>query len=759
MDLLAGKEDTRIAKSIMVTGVAQGIGFRPFVYRSAAAFNCAGWVKNLGSAVEIFIEGNPGDISIFIKSLRDNAPSAAKIDKIQVTDAGYRGHTEFNILESSRLNDDVYISPDLAICQECRKELIDPADRRYKYPFINCTNCGPRFSIIERNPYDRKNTTMDFFTMCPKCRGEYEEPLSRRFHAQPNACPDCGPILVCLDVEMRPYSEDYAALLERGLIGAVKSIGGFHLVCDAKNEGAVNKLRRRKKRETKPFAVMARDIETVKRYCIVSQAEEELLNSHQAPIVVLQQVKETELPYFLNPGLNSLGVMLPYTPLHHLLFGSRLEILVMTSGNRSDEPIACDNAEALARLKGIADFFLLHNRNILNRCDDSITRVARNRIQIIRRSRGYVPLPIKVQSTSYPVLALGGDLKNTFCLLKGDNAYLSQHMGDLSNKICFDEFAEAIVNYQQYFQANPVVAAHDLHPDYITTRFAQGLGIETVGIQHHEAHLASCLAENNYGGDVLGLVCDGSGYGQDGAIWGFEFFACKNGFFKRVAHLEYVQCLASDGMALRPDRMALLYLLQQGEFEDEKRLARYLKLPEGEGALYKRLLASNQNCILTSSCGRLFDAAAAILGICAVNRYEGEAAMRLEALCSERTEDYYPYSIAAAESMKVFSVRKMWPLVMKDLEKKRDKGYIAAKFHHTVEKMIIETFKVLRLETGISTAALSGGAMQNAFLLSGLLNSLEKEGFIVLIHRQVPPNDGGLSLGQAVMAGRLKPCV
>ncbi|MBP7332234.1 MAG: carbamoyltransferase HypF, partial [Firmicutes bacterium] len=510
MDLLAEKEDTRFAKSIMVTGVAQGIGF-----------------------------------------------------------------------------DDVYISPDLAICQECRKELSDPADRRYKFPFINCTNCGPRFSIIERTPYDRKNTTMDFFTMCPKCQGEYEEPLSRRFHAQPNACPDCGPTLVCLDVEMRPYSEDYAALLERGLIGAVKSIGGFHLVCDAKNGDAVNKLRRRKKRETKPFAVMARDIETVKRYCIVSQAEEELLNSDQAPIVILQQVKETELPYFLNPGLNSLGVMLPYTPLHHLLFGSRLEILVMTSGNRSDESIACDNAEALARLRGIADFFLLHDRRILNLCDDSITRVARNRMQIIRRSRGYVPLPIKVQSTPYPVLALGGDLKNTFCLLKGDNAYLSQHMGDLSNKICFNEFAKAIVNYQQYFQANPVVAAHDLHPDYITTRFAQGLGIEMIGIQHHEAHLASCLAENNYSGDVLGLVCDGSGYGQDGAIWGFEFFAGKNGFFKRQAHLEYVQCLASDGMALRPDRMALLYLLQQGEFEDEKRLARYLKLPEGEGALYK----------------------------------------------------------------------------------------------------------------------------------------------------------------------------
>jgi hydrogenase maturation protein HypF len=759
MDSLAGKENEKIAQMIRVTGVAQGIGFRPFVYRNAAAFNCGGWIKKCGSSVEIFIEGKPADISLFMENLRKNAPAAARIDDIQVTDAHCRGYQGFGILESSELQDDVYISPDLAICQDCRRELCDPSDRRHNYPFINCTHCGPRFTIIKRIPYGRRNTTMDGFIMCPECQKEYEAPLSRRFHAQPNACPSCGPTLMCVGDKLNPLAVDYVSLLERGLIGAIKSIGGFHLVCDAKNDDTVKKLRDRKKRETKPFVVMVRDMEVLEKYCYISPVEEQLLKSPQAPIVILKQKKGTHLPSSLNPGLNGLGVMLPFTPLHDLLFGGKLEILVMTSGNLSEEPIVYENAKAVEVLQGIADFFLFHDREIINRCDDSITRVVKNKIQVIRRARGYVPLPVTVPDAPYPVLALGGDMKNTFSLLKSDKAYLSQHMGDLSNKLCFDDFAKAIGYYQQYFQINPVAVAHDLHPDYITTRFAQGLGLDMIGVQHHQAHLAGCLAENNFNGEVLGLVCDGSGYGQDGAIWGFEFFAGKMGYFKRLAHLEYINCLASDGIARRPDRTALLYLLQQGEFEDGMGLARYLKLPDGEGALFKRLLISRQNCIPISSCGRLFDAVAAILGICTVNSYEGEAAMKLEALCSERTKDYYPYSIVTSDSMNILSVREMWPEIMNDLVRKRDKGYIATKFHHTVEKMIVEAFKVLRLMTGISTAALSGGTMQNAFLLTGLLESLEKEGFNVLIHRQIPFNDGGISLGQAVMAGRLKPCV
>jgi len=761
MDSLAKKEGSGIAKRIKITGISQGVGFRPFVYRTATTFNCSGWVKNSGASVEIFIEGLPGDMSLFIKNLFENHPATAVIHKIEIENAPYTGNKGFRILESSDVKEkDVYISPDLAVCQECVRELDDPADRRYKYPFINCTHCGPRFTILKKLPYDRKNTTMDVFAMCPACRGEYDDPRSRRFHAQPNACPDCGPALTCLDNKRKPINEDYMVLLERGLIGAIKSIGGYHLVCDAKNEDAVNTLRYRKNRETKPFAVMVRDLKVLKKYCCVSLAEEKLLKSPQAPIVILRQKKKGCLPLSLNPGLNSLGVMLPYTPLHQLLFSGKLEILVMTSGNRSDEPIASENTEALERLKGIADFFLLHNRQILNRCDDSITTVIGDRKQILRRARGFVPLPIKVPAAPYPVIALGGDLKNTFCLLSEDQAYVSRHMGDLSNRFCFDEYTRAIKNYQQYVEVSPVAAVHDLHPDYITTHFAQGIGIRRIGIQHHHAHLAGCLAENNYDDRVLGLVCDGSGYGLDGNIWGFEFFTGKIGCFARAAHLEYLLSLAGDNIARRPDRMALLYLLQHAEsFINNKYMERHLKLPKEDGLLLKKLLATGQNCILTSSCGRLFDAVAAILGICTLNSYEGEAAMKLEALCSERTEDYYPYAVSVEDPMKIISVRGMWPLLLEDMEKRKSKEYIAVKFHHTLERMIIETFKILRGETGINTTALSGGTMQNAFLLAGLLDGLEKEGFKVLIHRQVPPNDGGISLGQAVMAGRSKLCV
>lgn len=743
-----------MAQRIKVRGVIQGVGFRPFVHRLAERQGLRGWVRNEGSHVEIWVEGSTEQIEAFIRGLNEKHPPAAQIREIYTKVYPVQGYDDFVILESKEESGDIFISPDLALCPECLQEFHSTQDRRFHYPFINCTNCGPRYTIIRQVPYDRGNTTMAQFAMCQECSKEYHDIKSRRYHAQPNACPQCGPRLELVDGEGKACSQDFNQLLARGFIIAVKGLGGFHLVCDAKNQQAVNALRQRKGRGAKPFALMARDLEAVKKYAYISKEEEELLQSPQTPIVLLEQIFPSSLPPALNPGLNTLGIMLPYTPLHHLLFTEDLDILVMTSANFSHEPIVYTNEEALQRLKSIADYFLLHNRPIYHRCDDSITAVVKKHTQIFRRARGYVPLPVKIPPLARKVLALGGDLKNTFCLAAGDKAFLSQHMGDMDNLEAQLEFQKTLSHLQSYFHIAPEIVAHDLHHGYATTQFAQGLNLPLRGVQHHEAHLTSCLVDNEYAEEVLGLVCDGTGYGHDGNLWGFEFFQGTLGQYKRLAHLAYVPLIGGDKTVERPDRMALLYLLKEWGQEGAKWAEKLLDFAPSEIALYQSLLQGTQRIPLTSSCGRLFDAVSALTGVCRRNSYEGQAAMELESLCISGVKETYSFAILQEGPVKILSLREMWPELIDDIRKKGDRGFIAGKFHRTLQEMITQVFVLLREETNLTTVALSGGVMQNKVLLSGLITELERKAFKVLIHRQVPPNDGGISLGQAVIAGR-----
>ncbi|WP_051965397.1 carbamoyltransferase HypF [Thermanaerosceptrum fracticalcis] len=743
-----------MAQKIKVCGVIQGVGFRPFVHRLAERHGLRGWVRNEGSHVEIWVEGTNEQIQAFVRGLHEKHPPAAQIKETYTEVYPVRGYSDFVIQESKEASGDIFISPDLALCPECLQEFRSHRDRRFRYPFINCTNCGPRYTIIRQVPYDRGNTTMAEFTMCQECSEEYHDIKSRRYHAQPNACPQCGPTLSLVDAKGCICREDFSHLLAKGFILAVKGLGGFHLVCDARNPEAVNTLRQRKGREAKPFALMAKDLDVIKKYAYISKEEEELLQSPQAPIVLLEQILPSSLPPSLNPGLKTLGMMLPYTPLHHLLFTGNLDILVMTSANLSHEPIVYTNEEALQRLKSIADYFLLHNRPIYHRCDDSITAVVKKHTQISRRARGYVPLPVKITPLKRRVLALGGDLKNTFCLAAGDKAFLSQHMGDMDNLEAQLEFRKTLSHLQSYFNIAPEIVAHDLHPGYTTTQLAQSLNLPLVGVQHHEAHLASCLVDNNYTGEVLGLVCDGTGYGSDSNLWGFEFFRGTIDCFQRLAHLAYVPLIGGDKTVERPDRMALLFLLHEWGQEGAKWAEKLLGFAPSEIALYQRILQNSRDIPLTSSCGRLFDAVSALTGVCRRNSYEGQAAMELESLCIPGVKETYSFAVRQEGGIETLSLREMWPELIADICKKRDTGFIAAKFHRTLQEMITHTFLLLREETNITTVALSGGVMQNKVLLSGLLTELERKDFEILIHRQVPPNDGGISLGQAVIAGR-----
>lgn len=759
MVLLAKKNINTIANKITIRGIIQGVGFRPFVYKIASKYSCTGWVRNTGSSVEILIEGTATNIKGFLTELTTKSPPAALIRDFVRAEVKPPGYTTFIIKESRNQKEPISISPDLALCPQCLKEFNDPANRRFKYPFINCTHCGPRFTIIQGIPYDRCKTTMSSFTMCPQCLEEYANPLDRRFHAQPNACQNCGPSLKLLDKYGQPCTENYCSLLLQGYIMAVKSLGGFHLVCDATNEKVVETLRERKNREAKPLAVMAKNLKILHKHCYVSPQEKNLLQSPQAPIVILKQKKATALPASLSPNLDTLGVMLPYTPLHHLLFDDNLELLVMTSGNRSGEPLIYNNHEAIQKLAGIADFFLLHNRPIYNRCDDSVIRVIRGTPQITRRARGFVPLPLSISPVPTDLLALGADLKNTFCLASSNKAFLSQHLGDLENYNTFLAYKKNLQHFQEYFQIKPTTLVHDLHPGYLTTQYANSLALPKIGVQHHQAHLSSCLAENNFTKEVLGLVCDGSGYGLDHHIWGFEFFSGSIGNFQRLAHLEYVPLLGGETTIQKSERMALIYLLTYCQKEGIKWVEKYLQLPPGQIALYEKLLKDSHNYVLTSSCGRLFDAVAALLGVCRTNKYEGQGPMELEALCQTDISKSYPFTISEDNTLKILSLAEMWPQIINDMERKKEPGYIAAKFHQTLVKMISKTFLILREETGLNTVALSGGTMQNMYLLHHLLETLREKGFIVLTHHKVPPNDGGISLGQAVTAGRLLSCV
>jgi len=761
----ATKQSLKLAH-ISVRGIVQGVGFRPFVYSLATKHNLKGWVYNTSEDVKIEVEGEAAAIEQFERELQTKAPPLAHIEGVTINYHPPLGYKSFEIRHSQALEGKYQlISPDVATCQSCLSELLDFEDRRYCYPFTNCTNCGPRFTIIEDMPYDRPKTTMRYFQMCPQCQAEYDNPLDRRFHAQPNACPKCGPKIELVDNQGNHITESnpiaaVSQFLKEGKIVAIKGLGGFLLACDATRDTVIKTLRQRKKRSSKPFAIMVSDTDEAKKHCYVSPQEEKLLTSPQSPIVLMSWKEDSSVSQELAPNLQYLGIMLPYTPLHHVLLRDTGLPLVMTSGNLSEEPIAKDNDEALRRLSGIADYFLIHNRDIYSRYDDSVAIVERGTIQLMRRARSYAPYPIHLTFKAKQVLACGAEEKNTFCLTKDNYAFLSQHIGDMENMETLEHFDSTISLYKRLFRIEPEIIAHDLHPDYLATKYAQELGefgIKLVPVQHHHAHIASCMADNGLEAPVIGVAFDGTGMGADGNIWGGEFLIADSRNFSRVGHLEYLPLPGGGAAIKRPCRTAISYILTLlGENTLNQELPLVREVDEIEIEIIKRQIERKFNSPLTSSMGRLFDAISALLGIRSEIDYEGQAAIELEMAAYE--EDYadaqegYSYHIIEDKGIRIVQLRDLVSAIIEDLHQGIPKGRISVKFHNAMAQMTNEMCHLIANETGISQVALSGGVFQNRLLSGKTLEILESSGFQVFTHKQVPCNDGGISLGQAVIA-------
>jgi hydrogenase maturation protein HypF len=746
------------------------------VYNLARRLGLAGYVLNDSSGLIAEVEGAGAAIEAFLEALDREHPPLAWIQDRAVTSLPPTGESEFRIRPSvAESGKFALISPDIATCAACLRDCSDPGNRRYGYAFTNCTNCGPRYTIIRDIPYDRPNTTMAAFEMCEACRREYQDPGDRRFHAQPNACPVCGPALSGETAEAQRRLAD-------GEVVAIKGLGGFHLACDARHTGAVERLRARKRRSDKPFAVMAAGLEAARELCVVDEAAARALDGPRHPIVILprrdvaqallpavsrlvstpvrgrgtvstasvgmsadtegKSACATSLPDGIAPGNPTLGVMLPYTPLHHLLFrGAAFEALVMTSGNLSEEPIVVENGDARQRLGGVADWFLVHNRDIYMRADDSVVRLFEGEERVMRRSRGYAPETLDVRREMPELLACGGELKNVFCLTKGTHAILSQHIGDLENYETLVFFEETLANLKKLFRVTPRAVAYDLHPGYLSTKYALGLaGLEKIGVQHHHAHIASCMAENGLEGETIGVAMDGTGYGLDGAIWGGEFLVASYAGFERRAHLRYVPLAGGDRAVREPWRSALGYrgaaerLLTLGTGIGERRLR-----------AVERMMATGTNTVMTSSCGRLFDAVAALIGLRTEVNFEGQAAIELEAIVEPSCEERYEFDIGGEE----LDFRAMMEAIVKE---RAAPSVVAARFHNTLAAAIHEMCLRLRRESGTGRVCLSGGTFQNMRLLGLVARALRGSGFALFLHRKVPPNDGGIALGQAVIA-------
>ncbi len=755
------------------------MGFRPFVYNLAARLGLLGWVRNTSAGVDIEIEGSSADVQAFIRSLRMEAPPLARIDDLQVADLPSRGFKSLEILESASISEAFQpISPDVAVCDDCLREMQDPQDRRFRYPFTNCTNCGPRFTIIRDIPYDRPQTTMQGFEMCEDCRREYSDPADRRFHAQPIACPKCGPH-VWLEAPGAPEGQHLAEgdgairearrLLSEGRIVAVKGLGGFHLACAATRAETVGELRRRKLRVDKPFAIMIRDLDTVERHCFIDKDERAVLRSVARPIVLLRRRPTSTVDQQVAPGQSWLGVMLPYTPLHHLLTEPAPgfpEALVMTSGNLSEEPIVTDNDEARHRLGSLADAYLMHDRDIHVRCDDSVLRlyVVGNGASVephapsegiypLRRSRGYAPFPVRLPWQAPPLIAAGAELKNTFCITNRHYGFLSQHIGDMENLETLRSFERSVDHLEHLFRVRPEAIAADLHPDYLASRYAARRadrdGLMLIGVQHHHAHIASCMAEHGLDGSrpVIGVALDGTGYGEDGAIWGGEFLVADYIQFSRPLHLEYFPLPGGDAAIKHPARTALALLWSLG-LQWEEGLAPFQEFSARDRENLSRQLGSHLNTPMTSSMGRLFDAVAALAGLRQTVNYEAQAAIELEALAEPAEEGAYRFEVATDRIELGMGVRE----ILADIRRGVTLPLIAARFHNGLAQMVLQAVRRLRSETGLQDVVLSGGVWQNITLLRRTLSLLQDEGFQVYLHREVPANDGGLALGQAAIA-------
>ncbi|GAB4506453.1 MAG: carbamoyltransferase HypF [Anaerolineales bacterium] len=780
-----------VANRFKVTGVVQGVGFRPFVYGLATGLGLRGWVINTSSGVVIEVEGPPDALDAFARDLVAKAPPVARIETVQREEIPPNGWERFEIRESRTEAGYVLISPDIATCPECLRELFDPNDRRYRYPFINCTNCGPRFTIIADVPYDRPLTTMAAFQMCPECQAEYDDPLNRRFHAQPNACPVCGPRVWLVpasaqDAEaLTPPAGDpanaevlaeAARLLRGGAILAIKGLGGFHLACDATNPDAVRTLRERKRRPAKPLAVMMASLDEVRQHCEITPDEEALLTSRQCPIVLLEWKRDSTVVEEVAPNNRYLGVMLPYTPLHHILLRDAGRPLVMTSGNLSEEPIAQDNEEAWRRLRGLADWFLLHNRAIYARYDDSVWFVPRvpdgktgaeSVPQPLRRSRGYAPYPVRLPFRARTVLATGPELKNTFCITRDEHAFVSPHIGDMENLETLEHYETAMGLYERLFRLQPDAIACDLHPDYLATRYAHERAererLPLIGVQHHHAHIAACMVDNGITEPVIGVALDGTGYGLDGRIWGGEWLIADLRGFRRAAWLEPLPLPGGDAGIRNPCRIAYAYL--HAMFGEVPALPFLAQMDEAEIAAVQRQVERGLNTVLTTSCGRLFDAVAAMAGGRGRVTYEAQAAIEME-MASEGDEgDPYGYFFRWAEPLASGNTDALPPLacafevalkpllagVVRDVQAGRMLGEVGGRFHRTLANMIADLCCMIAQGTGLATVALSGGCFQNRLLLEQSVGELRRRGLRVLLHRQVPANDGGVSLGQAAI--------
>ena len=759
-------------RAFHIAGVVQGVGFRPFVFRLAAELGLTGWVRNSTAGVELEVQGSVETLDSFSGRLQTELPPLAAISSLESCDLTViKDEYGFAILASSDGRHEVQITPDSALCADCLRELCDPADRRFQHPFITCTNCGPRWTIVTGIPYDRPLTTMAGFSLCPACLAEYRNPLDRRFHAQPIACPDCGPRHVLIPHHADPVGQA-VTLLQQGQIVAIKGLGGYHLAVDAGNNEAVARLRQRKKRDEKPFAVMVADLSVARQLAELSGMEERLLSGPEAPVVIVRARDGSPISPLAAPGSCWIGLMLAYTPLHQLLFkgqGSRVKgqehkktllvpcplplALIMTSANASDEPMVADDDEAVEKLSAIADAILTHNRPIHVRTDDSVLRVFQGRPLFYRRSRGYVPRPVLLPFDCGAILAVGAELKNTVCLTRGKQAFLSQHIGDLKNEATLDTFQQSISHLGQIMEIRPDRVVCDLHPDYLSTRYAEETGLPLVQVQHHHAHLASCMAENGLDGDVIGVIFDGTGLGDDGTIWGGEFLVGGYETVRRAGHLKQVCLPGGDAAAREPWRMALAWL--SGPLgETVWQLRGMPVLADSDRSLLQVMLERGLNTPLTSSVGRLFDAVAFLVGAATRNRFDGQAGMALEALAEESEGSVLLPVVHKAGTLFQLDATPTLLSLVERVNAGEAAADLAWAFHATLAKAVKDSCNMIRCSTNLSRVVLSGGVFQNRLLSGMVYTSLSENGFDVFTHHQVPPNDGGICLGQATIAAR-----
>jgi hydrogenase maturation protein HypF len=751
---------------IVIHGAVQGVGFRPFIFRLAIEMSLNGWVSNSSQGVFIECEGEKENLDLFLLRIEKEKPPISFIQSLEYSFFDPVGYKEFQIRHSDTGGETTaLVLPDIATCPDCLKEIFDSSNRRYLYPFTNCTNCGPRFTIIESLPYDRPNTTMKIFPMCWECREEYENPRDRRFHAQPNACPKCGPNIELWNETGKIICAQHDALLQsvaairEGKIVAIKGLGGFHLIVDARNEKVITLLRERKHREEKPLALMYPSLDSIETHCFVSELEKRLLLSPESPIVLLKRKPEivSNVAQTVAPNNPYLGVMLPYTPLHHLLMKELNFPVVATSGNLSDEPICTDEHEAVQRLGNIADMFLVNNRPIVRHVDDSIVRVMMGREMVLRRARGYAPLPIQIKNRpAKSILAVGAHLKNNIALTSGDNVFISQHIGDLETNEAFNAFKNVIESFQQLYETKPEFIVCDKHPDYLSSKYAKSIDSSRIEIQHHYAHVASCMAENQLDGNVLGISWDGTGFGLDGTIWGGEFLLTNSASFERVATFRQFKLPGGEQAIKEPRRTALgiLYEIFRKEIFERNDLIPLQSFTMLELDVIKKMLEQNVNCPSTSSVGRLFDAVASLIGLRQQVKFEGQAAMELEfALENASTRDSYPFSILEGQSVNwIVDWELMISEILKDQKQNLGHQIISKKFHNTLTKIIVD----LARRVGEKRVVLTGGCFQNRYLLEQTVQQLTENGFDPYWHQRVPPNDGGIALGQICAFARMQ---